>query len=155
MSATDVAPGPVRLEHLPSFLLTRAARHVHRIVFDRFDEADSHGYHYRVLAALDEYGPTSQVELARRCVLDRSDIVVAVDALAERRFVERATDPRDRRRNIITLTRRGRARLIELDGLITAAQDEAFAALDAEELTQLSAMLTRIVDHHTGRPGPA
>ncbi|EHK85119.1 MarR family winged helix-turn-helix transcriptional regulator [Rhodococcus pyridinivorans] len=102
MSATHDAAGPDRLGHLPSYLMTLAARHVHRVVFDRLDSADARGHHYRILAALEVHGPSSQIDLARRCGLDRSDVAAAVDALVDRRFVERAPDPTDRRRNIIT-----------------------------------------------------
>lgn len=149
MSDPDSHPVPTRLDHLPSFLLTQSARHVHRMVFDRLDAADARGHHYRMLAALDEFGPSSQVELGRRCGLDRSDVAAAVDALADRRFVERTPDPADRRRNIISLTRRGRNRLTVLDDVLTTVQNDAFAALDADEREQLTAMLTKVVDHHT------
>ncbi|MGW0019811.1 MarR family winged helix-turn-helix transcriptional regulator [Rhodococcus sp. NPDC003382] len=149
MSDPDNYPVPTRLDHLPSFLLMQSARHVHRMVFDRLDAADARGHHYRILAALGEGGPSSQIELGRRCGLDRSDVAAAVDALSDRRFVERAPDPKDRRRNIISLTRRGRHRLSELDDVLTAVQDEAFAPLDADERAQLTAMLTKIIGHHT------
>ncbi|UYP18695.1 MarR family transcriptional regulator [Rhodococcus sp. Z13] len=149
MSATDDAAGPERLGHLPSFLMTQAARHVHRVVFDRLDAADARGHHYRVLAALEEYGPSSQIDLARRCSLDRSDVAGTVDALADRRFVERAPDPTDRRRNVVSLTRRGRNRLFDLDRRLTEAQEEAFAPLDDAEREQLVSMLTRLVQYHT------
>ncbi|MDV2478250.1 MarR family winged helix-turn-helix transcriptional regulator [Rhodococcus zopfii] len=148
MSDPDSYPVPTRLDHLPSFLLSQAARHVHRVVFDRLDAADARGHHYRMLAALGEFGPASQVELGRRCGLDRSDVAAVVDALSDRRFVERTPDPKDRRRNIISLTRKGRHRLAELDDVLTAVQDEAFAPLDAAERAQLTVMLTKIIDHH-------
>lgn len=156
MSATDDAAGPDRLGHLPSYLMTQAARHVHRVVFERLDAADARGHHYRVLAALEEYGPSSQVDLARRCGLDRSDVAATVNALADRRFAERAPDPEDRRRNVVSLTRRGRNRLFDLDRRLTEAQDEAFAPLDHDERALLTSMLVRLVEHHTRRaPAPA
>jgi DNA-binding MarR family transcriptional regulator len=149
MPATDAPTGPARLEHLPSFLLSQAARHVHRVVFDRLDAADARGHHYRVLAALDEYGPSSQIDLGRRCGLDRSDVVAVVDALVDRHFVERVPDPSDRRRNIISITRRGRNRLFDLERTLAVVQDEAFAPLDADERAQLTAMLRKLAEHHT------
>ncbi|MEE2032369.1 MarR family transcriptional regulator, partial [Rhodococcus sp. CC-R104] len=72
MPASDSSVVPTRLAHLSSFLLSQASRHVHRVVFGRLDETGARGHHYRVLAALEEYGPASQVELGRRCGLDRS-----------------------------------------------------------------------------------
>lgn len=148
MSEPDDFPVPTRLDHLPSFLLTQSAMRVHRVVFDRLDAAGARGHHYRMLSALDEFGPSSQVELGRRCGLDRSDVVACIDALADRMCVRRAPDPRDRRRNIVSLTRKGRDRLAELESVLTAVQDEAFAPLDAGEREQLAAMLTKIIAHH-------
>ncbi|MFD3809878.1 MarR family winged helix-turn-helix transcriptional regulator [Rhodococcus sp. NPDC058639] len=148
MSDPDNYPVPTRLDHLPSFLLTQSAMRVHRVVFDRLDAAGARGHHYRMLSALDEFGPSSQVELGRRCGLDRSDVVACIDALADRMYVRRASDPKDRRRNIVSLTRKGRDRLAELERVLTAVQDEAFAPLDGHEREQLVAMLTKIIDHH-------
>ena len=47
------------------------------------------------------------------------------------------------------ITRRGRQRLIDLDAVLTAAQDEAFAPLDADEREQLVAILSKMIDYHT------
>ena len=149
MSDPDNYPVPTRLDHLPSFVLTQSVMRVHRMVFDRLDAAGARGHHYRMLSALEEFGPSSQVELGRRCGLDRSDVVACIDALADRMYVRRAPDPRDRRRNIVSLTRKGRDRLTELERVLTGVQDEAFAPLDAAEREQLVTMLTKIIAHHT------
>ncbi len=148
MSEPDDFPVPTRLDHLPSFLLTQSAMRVHRVVFDRLDATGARGHHYRMLSALDEFGPSSQVDLGRRCGLDRSDVVACIDALADRMYVRRASDPRDRRRNIVSITRKGRDRLAELEHVLTVVQDEAFAPLDDGEREQLVAMLTKIIEHH-------
>ncbi|WP_323139501.1 MULTISPECIES: MarR family winged helix-turn-helix transcriptional regulator [unclassified Streptomyces] len=60
--------------------------------------------HYRILAALDEFGVAGQTELGRRCSMDRSDVVAAINELAEQGCVERTPDPVDRRRNRVTIT---------------------------------------------------
>ncbi len=76
-------------------------------------------------------------------------MVSVLDTLVDRHFVERAPDPNDRRRNIISLTRRGRNRLFDLELTVTAVQDVAFAPLDADERAQFAAMLTKLVGHHS------
>ena len=72
-SAMEETPG--RLTAKPSWLITQLAVHAHRLASDGFAEMKARGYHYRILAALHEFGPASQAELARRCNMDRSDIV--------------------------------------------------------------------------------
>jgi DNA-binding MarR family transcriptional regulator len=110
--------------------------------------AEARRYHYTVLAALDEYGPASQATLSRRCGIDRSDMVATINELTERGLVERAPDPADRRRNVVTLTRKGHGHLRKLDRLVAEAQDELLVPLSPRERTQLVDLLTRIVDHH-------
>jgi DNA-binding MarR family transcriptional regulator len=63
--------------------------------------------------------------------------------------VERAPDPADHRRNVITLTPAGTAHLKRLDGLLTDVQDELLAPLSSGERDQLTRMLSRVLGHHS------
>jgi DNA-binding MarR family transcriptional regulator len=139
---------PARLTAKPSWLLTQLAVHAHRFSSEGFAEAGARGYHYRVLAALDAFGPASQVELGRRGNMDRSDVVAAVNELAANGYVERAPDPADRRRNIVTLTAAGVAQLARLERALGRAQDELLAPLSAEERQALTGLLARVLAHH-------
>jgi DNA-binding MarR family transcriptional regulator len=114
------------------------------------------GYHFRLLAALAEFGPASQVSLGRRAQLDRSDVAAAVSELAGRKLVRRAADQTDHRRNIITITASGQAHLRRLDTLLADVQDTLLAPLSPGERQELTAMLTRVLDYHAGlqAPGP-
>src|SRR5262249_9477228 len=76
----------------------------HRLLTEKLATAGSRGYHYRLLAALQEFGPASQAMLGRRTAMDRSDVVAAVNELADRGLADRSPDPADRRRNVITIT---------------------------------------------------
>jgi DNA-binding MarR family transcriptional regulator len=142
---------PTRLAALPSWLMTQTALHAHRLVADGLAEADARGYHYRLLATLDESGPASQAELGRRSGIHFSDIVAALNELAEQGLVERAPDPADRRRNIITITPPGRRQLRRLDKRLTQVQDELLEPLSAAERAQLVTLLSRVLHHHTHR----
>lgn len=139
---------PSRLRALPSWLLNQAAVPADSLVSAALASAQARRYDYKVLAALDEYGPASQATLGRRSGIDRSDMVATLNELTERGFVERAPDPADRRRNVVTLTRNGRGHLGKLDRLVAGAQDELVAPLSSRERAQLVDLLTRIVDHH-------
>jgi DNA-binding MarR family transcriptional regulator len=142
---------PTRLSRLPSWLLTQAAQHAHRLVADGLASVDARGYHYRVLATLDEFGPSSQATLGRRSGIHLSDIVATVTELADRDLVARDPDPADRRRNIITLTAAGRRQLRRLDRQVAAVQDELLAPLSATDREHLVRLLTRVLGHHAGR----
>jgi MarR family transcriptional regulator, lower aerobic nicotinate degradation pathway regulator len=139
-----------RLATMPSWLLTQTAQHAHRLMTDGMAAVGARGYHYRALACLDELGPASQADLGRRSGIHLSDLVATINELADQQLVERAPDPADRRRNIITITSAGRRRLRRLDKQLTRVQDELLAALSPDERDQLTRLLRRVLGHHTG-----
>ncbi|MFF3668738.1 MarR family winged helix-turn-helix transcriptional regulator [Microtetraspora malaysiensis] len=145
---TADAAAPSRLMNTPSWLITQTATHAHRMVSEGLATAEARTYHYRLLAALEEFGPASQAVLGRRCGVDRSDMVSMINELADRRLLERAPDPSDRRRNIITITAAGLRQLRRLDGVLAEVQDVLLAPLSAEERGQLAGLLARVVRHH-------
>ncbi|MEV1160285.1 helix-turn-helix domain-containing protein, partial [Micromonospora chokoriensis] len=75
---------PAGLRTSPTWLLNQTAAHATRLLSEGFAAHDLRGYHYRLLAALAEDGPASQADLGRRCGIDRSDVVAAVNDLAGR-----------------------------------------------------------------------
>ena len=139
---------PARLSTKPSWLLGQVAVHAHRLASEGFGELGARGYHYRILAALDEFGVASQAELGRRCSMDRSDVVAAINELAERGFVERTPDPDDRRRNLVSLTAAGDRQLRDLDRALDKVQDDLLGPLSATDRQALTSLLTRLLGHH-------
>jgi DNA-binding MarR family transcriptional regulator len=77
-------------------------------------------------------------------------MVAAVNELAGQGLVQRAPDPVDRRRNVVTITPAGVGQLHRFDELLAKVHDELLAPLSAAERGQLVRLLTRIVDHHDG-----
>ena len=146
-SAADYVT-PARLRGMPSWLLGRTAMHAHRLVEEGLADAGARGYHYRLLAALEEFGPASQAALGWRTGIDRSYVVEVVNELSNVGLVERARDPEDRRRNVVTITPAGVRQLRRLDVVLAEVQDELFAPLSADERAQLSRLLARVLDHH-------
>jgi DNA-binding MarR family transcriptional regulator len=142
---------PPLWEHLPSWLLTQTAHHAHRLVGDGFSAIGARGYHYRLLATLEEFGPASQAALGRSSGIHLSEMVAAINELAEQGLVERAPDPVDRRRNIISLTVDGTRQLRRLEQRVADTQDELLAPLAPEERQQLTDLLSRLLDHHNRR----
>src|SRR5215831_16743003 len=143
---------PALLKEKPTWLITQISAHAHRLLTERLATAGARGYHFRLLAALEEFGPASQASLGRHTEMDRSDVAAAVSELASQQLVRRATDQTDRRRNIITITAAGRAHLRRLNALLTDVQDELLAPLSPGERQALAGTLTRVLDHHAGSP---
>jgi MarR family transcriptional regulator, lower aerobic nicotinate degradation pathway regulator len=141
----DRCRAPARVRVLPSWLLNQAALAANRSVGDGLAALGARRHHFVLLAALDEVGPASQAELSRATTIDRSDMVAAVNELAERGLVERAPDPLDGRRNVVSLTPAGRRHLRTLDRQLAGIQDDLLAALSPAERRTLVALLTRVV----------
>jgi DNA-binding MarR family transcriptional regulator len=112
-----------------------------------FAAAGARGYHYRLLAALEEFGAASQASLGRRTSIDRSDVVAALNELEDDGLIERSPDRDDRRRNVITITGAGKRRLRKLDGVLADIQEELLAPLSDSDRRRLVALLTRVVEH--------
>jgi len=145
----DGAPRtPDRLRRRSSRLLSQLTARSDRLINDGLAQVDARKWHYAVLASLQEYGPGSQAELSGRSGIYRSDMVGVLNELAERDLVERAPDPDDRRRNVITISARGRRHLRRLDTVLDDLHDELLAPLSPAERDQLVRLLTRLLDHH-------
>ncbi|HEY3502124.1 MAG TPA: MarR family transcriptional regulator [Actinocatenispora sp.] len=144
----DTGRTPTRLEGRATWLVSRAYARSSGLLGAGFEAHGGglRGYHYRLLAALEEWGPASQAELGRRTGIDRSDVTAALTALESRELVERSVDPEHKRRNIVTITAGGATRLRELDTVIDGIQDEFLAPLTPAQRRQLVTLLSRLVD---------
>ena len=140
---------PAALTRKPTWLISEVSRVAHRLLTDKLATAGSRGYDYRLLAALEEFGPASQASLGRHTGMDRSDVVASVNELASRGLIDRSPDPADRRRNVIAITPRGASHLGRLEELLAGVQNELAAPLSPAERHELTRLLTQILDHHT------
>lgn len=139
---------PQRLRQRPTWLINRAHGVSYKLLSEGFSAAGSHGYQYRLLAALAEFGPSSQADLGRSTGTDRSDVVAALNDLAEQGLVKRSPDASDRRRNTVSITAAGNRRLAALDVVLDGVQEELLSPLSKAERQQLVTLLTRLLQHH-------
>ncbi|RKN44965.1 MarR family winged helix-turn-helix transcriptional regulator [Streptomyces hoynatensis] len=153
--STNKEAMPARVRDLPTWLLGRAAAHSHRLLAAGFAEAGAHGYHYRLLAALEEFGPASQAALGRHAGIDRSDVVAALNELAGLGHIRRTPDPTDRRRNIVSITPAGLRQLSRLDGVLARVQERVLAPLPEADRGPFLAALSRLAagQEPPGAPG--
>jgi DNA-binding MarR family transcriptional regulator len=149
MSDDGVRKTPDRLRRRASRLLSQLAMRSDRLITEGLAQADARKWHYAVLASLQEFGPASQAELSTRSGIYRSDMVGVLNELAERDLVGRTPDPDDRRRNVITISSRGRRHLRRLDKVLDDLHDDLLAPLSPAERDQFVQLLTRLLDHHT------
>jgi DNA-binding MarR family transcriptional regulator len=148
----EITPGepmPSRLMEMPTWLISRTYAHSYRLLTEGFAAAGFNGYHYRLFAALMEFGPASQATLGRRAGIDRSDVVAALNELADRGLIERSTDREDRRRNVVTITPAGVEQFQRLDQALVGIQDAVLVPLSAAERAEFTRLLLRLLEYHT------
>ncbi|UPK75003.1 MarR family winged helix-turn-helix transcriptional regulator [Nocardioidaceae bacterium SCSIO 66511] len=136
-----------RVAGLPTWLLSRANARSQTILGDAFAEAGVRGYHYRLLAALAQYGALSQAELGRRTGIDRKDVAIAVAELDSDQLIARTPDPDDARRKVVSLTAAGSRCLRKLDGVLGRVQSDVLSPLTVGEQTTLTRLLTKLVNN--------
>jgi len=102
------------------------------------------GYHFRVLAALEEHGPTSQADLSRTTGIDTSDVVAAVNHLTSHGYVRRQPDEVDRRRNVISITKSGLTAVDRVGRVVDRVQDVVMAPLTEKERKTFLRLLTKL-----------
>src|SRR5580700_6920010 len=115
---------PARVKDRPTWLISRTFARSSGLLAAGFQSCGRglRSYHYRLLAALEEWGPASQADLGRSTGIDRSDVTAALAELESRNLIERTVDPEHKRRNIVTLTPAGGEQLRDLDAVVDAVQ---------------------------------
>jgi DNA-binding MarR family transcriptional regulator len=105
-----------------------------------------------VLVILREAGrPVMITEVARRLLLETPSVTTMVDRLTDRGLVERVKDPKDRRKTLVALTRKGRRLVDSIREPGNQLQEEMFGALDQGERETLRTILQKFHDANIGR----
>jgi DNA-binding MarR family transcriptional regulator len=103
-----------------------------------------------VLTLIQANSGCSQTDLARTTGMSKSGVVGLVDELERRGLASRDRSPDDRRRNILTLTKKGKAQLEQMADVQIAQENPILERLGKAELRTLIKLLrqahTAIVD---------
>ena len=105
---------------------------------------------FHLLGLLHDHGALTQGDLGRRMDVDPSILVALLNPLDADGYVSRKRDPTDRRRHVVTLTRRGEQRLDRAAQAQRDAEDEILASLTPEQRRQLRKLLLILRDHLAG-----
>jgi MarR family transcriptional regulator, lower aerobic nicotinate degradation pathway regulator len=109
---------------------------------------------YVILLILGTGGGFSQQELCAAAGIDSGNMVELLDGLEALGYARRARDPRDRRRYVVTITRRGRAALEELRQATEEYTSGFLSPLSKQERQQLASSLAKLyATTAEGQPG--
>lgn len=101
---------------------------------------------FRLLVAVQRFGPIGVVELAERAGRDHTTVSRQVAKLAELGLVERRPSPADRRVKEAVITGAGRRVTDAIDAARLRLIDSAFADWSDQDLIQFEQLMRRCVD---------
>jgi len=137
-------PSPWAPEATPTFWINRTSR----LLLRRLDaELRPFGFamsQLPVLRALSQAPSLSQRELAEAAHVEQPTMTEMVARMERDGVVERTPNPRDKRGNLISLTRQARARFPKARAALVAAEREAMAGFSESEQATLRALLQRM-----------
>ena len=93
----------------------------------------------------------TQSDLAATLGMDPTNVVALLKDLEADDLVQRCRSPQDRRRHTVSLTAAGRARLVELEHLLTGVEQRVLEPLTPQEQQTLYALLSRATASPTCR----
>lgn len=139
---------PSTLTKSPSFQIERVRRHTKDLVEKALNEHGTSMREYWVLSCvLDK--PLSQRELSELLVIDASDMVRLIDCLEKQEWVKRDRDPKDRRRQIVTATKKGTKMHHTLAKDVAAAEDQALEVSSTKQLKSIKKLSRAILDEES------
>jgi DNA-binding MarR family transcriptional regulator len=98
----------------------------------------------RAQRAIDRGDRLTQTQLGRITGIEKSSLVLFLDALERDGWVKRLPHPRDRRAYIVAMTEEGEKRFEAVGLALHRQQQDNLSALSAAEQAQLSNLLTRL-----------
>lgn len=99
---------------------------------------------WRILMALHAHGPTAPNEVVEHTSMDKARVSRAQRRLVEQDLVAVSADPRDRRRLVLFLTRKGTAICRDIIPEVRRMEEWFLEVLDARERAALDRTLSRL-----------
>jgi DNA-binding MarR family transcriptional regulator len=99
---------------------------------------------WRIIAALSEFGPSTQFSLCRSTFMDKVSISRGVQSLIQRKLIYRTSAMRDGRSHLLDLTPAGRERCGELIQAANRYEAALVADFSPEEVVALKSYLIRL-----------
>ncbi|WP_375291590.1 MarR family winged helix-turn-helix transcriptional regulator [Qipengyuania sp.] len=133
------------MEHNPGYLLADSSRLLRRAFDERVRVLGLTSSQARLLLSLVKFPNRNQAFYADRLEVEPITLTRLIDRMEEAGWIERVSDPRDRRARMLRLTAKSEAIVAELrprvDGLV-ADMLAGMTASEAQELTRLLEMVS-------------
>ncbi len=126
------------------YRLADNSRQLRRLFDERVRGLGLTGPQARLLLALDRHPNENQVFYAERLEIEPITLTRIVDRLEDAGWIERKSDPSDRRARILHLTDKSRSIIVRLRASVEALFEAMLAGFDPAERTLFASFLERI-----------
>ncbi|MDD2330011.1 MAG: MarR family transcriptional regulator [Bacteroidales bacterium] len=99
---------------------------------------------YLLIDLLWDEGPLTQQEIANQMQKDKNSITKLIDGLEKKGYVVRETNPKDRRKNRVIVTKTGEAKKQEITRIAINAADNILGGIPTEELNTVVEVLNKL-----------
>lgn len=133
-------------EGLSGFLIERTAKRLKRAFQQELTKMNAGltADQWVVMDLLANKGALNQLEICRYLAKDPPTVTRILDILVEKKLLQRKTDPEDRRRFLVSLTRQGMNRHFELITRVKAFRKKHFNDLSPYDIELLLNVLEKI-----------
>ena len=128
-------------------LLAEVSRANCRRSFAQFSQCGITQGQPRILNFLSQHDGCIQRDLGDQCRLEPATVTNILSGMEKAGFVERRTEPGDRRVLRVFLTSKGRAAQRQVERVNIALEEECFTGFTDEEKSRAADMLRRMVDN--------
>src|SRR6266480_5703394 len=145
---TSAPPGIAK--QWPTLLMIKLGR----ITMHRFSEAlEPFGIRPRHVAALIElrdHGELTQQSLCGQLHLDPTNLVAILNELEQRGYATRRRDPKDRRRHLVVVSKKGSAVIEKVSEVMDGVENDLLDGLEPPEREELEGLLTAVWERSGG-----
>ena len=133
------------LEESIGYMVRNAHRVYDRVLGEHLAKHDVLSGQYSLLRVLWHEDNLSQIEVAKRMKIERASLTIMLNTVERAGLISRKVDVNDRRKQLISLTPKGRALERVLIPLGTKVNGIALAGLSDRETATLRTLLARVI----------
>jgi DNA-binding MarR family transcriptional regulator len=137
---------------MPGYLIRRTQQISTAIFTEECAKHDLTAVQYAALVAIGLHPSIDATRISRLISLDRSTLGDVLERIEAKGLVQRNASPADRRIKLLTLSRKGKALLSEVEGSVRRVQERLLEPLLPAQRKVLLSLLTRLAEGHDDLP---
>lgn len=132
------------LPHYFTVIANRASWMLHSMYSERYGLSV---IGWRILAILGKHAPLSAKTISEMMATDAVTLSRAIEQLSGKRLIRRRVDPSDRRRQLLSLSKKGAEVYGHIVPLLYAAEQSLLSVLSDDDQAQIKRIMRTLVDH--------